>query len=69
MSIALPSPSTTTSEDLEAAVGAYAERLFMTGLDAFEAFTIGSGPPARPVRRPRGSGSEHGGDPRCDNEH
>ena len=43
MSIALPSPSTTTSEDLEAAVGAYAERLFMTGLDAFEAFTIALG--------------------------
>ena len=41
MSIA--SPSTTAPEDLEAAVGAYAERLFMTGLDAFEAFTIGLG--------------------------
>jgi SAM-dependent methyltransferase len=35
--------STTAPEDLEAAVGAYAERLFMTGLDAFEAFTIGLG--------------------------
>ena len=32
-----------TNEDVEAAVGAYAERLFMTGLDAFEAFTIALG--------------------------
>ena len=41
--MSITSPDPTVSEELEAAVGAYAERLFMTGLDAFEAFTIGLG--------------------------
>ena len=40
---ASPTARPTAPEDLEAAVGAYAERLFMTGLDAFEALTIGLG--------------------------
>jgi protein-L-isoaspartate O-methyltransferase len=43
VSITNPASSPSDAENLEAAIGAYAERLFMTGLDAFEAFTIALG--------------------------